>query len=326
MLGEVLRYLDPKPGEIIIDGTFGAGGYSSAILARGAKVIGIDRDPDAIAAGAGLQKQADNQLLLLKGRFSKLDQLAESAGFSSVDGVVLDVGVSSMQLDQQQRGFSFRNDGPLDMRMEQSGPTAADLVNMCERANLTRIIGILGEERRASQVSRAIVERRAKTPFSQTTDLANVVAQAVGKNRNDRIHPATRTFQALRIFLNSELEELASALLAAERILKPGGRIVVVSFHSLEDRVVKRFFADRAAGGAGSRHLPQPDDVLPSFSPIERGVVKPGSDEVDSNPRARSAKLRVAVRTDTPPQNVNFSVFGLADFSGVTEISRKDET
>ena len=325
MLDEVLDSLAPQSADVIVDGTFGAGGYSSAILAAGAKVIGIDRDPDAIAAGAELVSQANGQLTLLEGRFSRLDHLVENAGFSQVDGIVLDVGVSSMQLDQHHRGFSFRHDGPLDMRMEQSGPTAADLVNLVERANLTRIIGILGEERKASRVSRAIIERRAKMKFSTTADLANVVAQAVGKGKNDRIHPATRTFQALRIFLNSELEELASALLAAERLLKPGGRIVVVSFHSLEDRVVKRFFANRSGGDGGSRYLPQSEKLSPSFLLVKRGAVKPGQMEVDRNPRARSAKLRAARRTDAVALHDGFKIFGLADFSGVTEISRKGE-
>ncbi len=326
MLAEVLKYLAPQPGEIIIDGTFGAGGYSSAILATGARVIAVDRDPDAIADGGELVAQAGGRLTLIEGRFSKLDQIAESAGYPQADGVVLDVGVSSMQLDRHHRGFSFLGDGPLDMRMGQSGPTAADLVNNLERANLTRIIGILGEERHASRVSKAIIERRKKAQFSTTADLARVVSMAAGKSRNDRIHPATRTFQALRIFLNGELEELAWALLAAERILKPGGRLVVVSFHSLEDRLVKRFLADRSSGLSGSRHLPQPGQVQPTFSLLKRGAVKPREEETGQNPRARSAKLRAALRTGAAPGDLDMKVFGLADFSGVTEIAGRDVT
>ncbi len=326
MLAEILKYVAPQPGEIFIDGTFGAGGYSSAILASGATVIAIDRDPDAIAGGAGLLAQAEGRLNIVEGRFSELDRIAENVGHSLVDGVVLDVGVSSMQLDQQQRGFSFLGDGPLDMRMGQSGPTAADLVNNLERANLTRIIGILGEERHASRVSKAIIDRRQKTRFSTTADLAAVISQAVGRGKNDRIHPATRTFQALRVFLNSELEELALALLAAERVLIAGGRLVVVSFHSLEDRLVKRFLADRSSGKARSRHLPQPGQMEPTFSLLKRGAVKPCDEETGQNPRARSAKLRAALRTEMASREVDMKIFGLADFSGVTEISGRDAT
>lgn len=324
MLAEVMKYLAPTAGEVIIDGTFGAGGYSAAILASGARVIGIDRDPDAIVGGAELVKQSADALTLIEGRFANLDQLAADVGFERVDGVVLDVGVSSMQFDQHERGFSFQNDGPLDMRMEQSGPTAADLVNLLERANLTRIIGILGEERHASRVSKAIVERRERAPFTRTADLARVVEQAAGKSKNDRIHPATRTFQALRIFLNRELEELSSALFAAERVLKPGGRLVVVSFHSLEDRLVKRFMVDRSSSAAGSRHMPQVNIKPSTFSLLKRGAVTPGTEECGRNPRARSAKLRAALRTDAPPENADMAIFKLADFSGVTELSRKD--
>ncbi len=321
MLREVLQYLAPAPGEIVIDATFGAGGYSRAILAKGATVLGIDRDPEAITAGLEISAQHGKKLRLVEGRFSELDLIAGEAGYQRVHGVVLDIGVSSMQLDQAQRGFSFRSDGPLDMRMGQSGLTAADLVNQLERVNLTRIIGILGEEHHASRISRAIVERRQKMPFSTTSDLAKVVEQA-GSGRNDRIHPATRTFQALRIFLNRELEELAQALTASEKILAQGGRLVVVSFHSLEDRIVKRFLADRCFDQKGSRHLPPVAGSEPVFTMLKRGAAKPAGDEILRNPRARSAKLRAAMRTAAPARPVEWSVFGLADFSGVTELSR----
>ena len=323
MLVEVKKYLAPKQDETFIDGTFGAGGYTAAILNTGANVIAIDRDPDAIAKGAALVEQSDGRLSLMSGKFSRLDELAIDAGFKQVDGVVLDVGVSSMQLNEQERGFSFLHDGPLDMRMGQQGPSAADLVNRLERANLTRIIGILGEERHASRVSKAIVARREETPFTRTLDLAKVVEKAVGKSKNDRIHPATRTFQALRIFVNSELEELASALLAAERVLKPGGRLVVVSFHSLEDRLVKRFLVNRSSEQTGSRHLPLVENEPATFSLLKRGAVAPQSIEVEQNPRARSAKLRAGVRTNAAARKPDLSIFKLADFSGVVEISRK---
>ena len=324
MLDEVIKYLAPKPSEVFVDGTFGAGGYSTAILNLGANVIAIDRDPDAIADGADLVARFDGRLKLLPGKFSQMDVLVAEAGADLVDGVVLDVGVSSMQINEDERGFSFLHDGPLDMRMAQTGPSAADLVNNLERANLTRIIGILGEERHASRVSKAIIERREVEPFSRTLDLAKVVEKAVGKTKNDRIHPATRTFQGLRIFVNSELEELALALLAAERILKPGGRLVVVSFHSLEDRLVKRFLVDRSSEYVGSRHLPQADSRPITFSLLKRGAVAPKAHEVECNPRARSAKLRAGLRTDAPAGKPDLSIFKLADFSGVVEIPRRD--
>lgn len=324
MLDEVIKYLAPKKDEVFIDGTFGAGGYTSAILNKGASVIAIDRDPDAIANGTALVEQAKGRLSLLSGKFSRLDELANEAGFEQVDGVVLDVGVSSMQLNEQERGFSFLHDGPLDMRMAQKGPSAADLVNGLERANLTRIIGILGEERHASRVSKAILERREEMLFSRTSDLAKVVEKAVGKSKNDRIHPATRTFQALRIFVNNELEELALALLAAERIIKPGGRLVVVSFHSLEDRLVKRFLVNRSSDQVGSRHLPQVKNDPSTFALLKRGAVGPRAEEVEQNPRSRSAKLRAAVRSDAAFDKPDLSIFKMADFSGVVEISGRN--
>ena len=311
MLDEVLSALDPAHGQTIIDATFGAGGYTRAVLEAGAKVIAIDRDPDAIAAGQALVDAHNGKLSLEQGRFSNLDAIARGAGFDRVDGVVADIGVSSMQIDQAERGFSFQNDGPLDMRMEQSGTSAADVVNTFERSDITRIIGILGEERQASRISAEIAEWREKQPFETTLDLAKLVEKVLGRHPKDRIHPATRTFQALRIYVNRELNELAEALMAAERILKPGGRLVVVTFHSLEDRLVKRFFADRAESKQGSRHLPITDDRSLTFQMKKRGAVSASPQEAEKNPRARSAKLRWGIRTEAEAREADLSIFGL---------------
>ena len=305
LLAEVVASLEPKPGEVFIDGTFGAGGYTRAILDAGASVIGIDRDPDAIAAGRELEQASGGRLRLVHAPFSSLD---EHAG--GVDGVVLDIGVSSMQVDQAARGFSFRADGPLDMRMAQSGVTAADVVNRFKVGDLARIFGFLGEEHHAGRIARMIEKRRAQRPFERTLDLADAIETLVGRNPKDRIHPATRVFQALRIFVNDELGELARALLAAERVLKPGGRLVVVTFHSLEDRIVKRFIADRSTRPGGSRHLPQVVALEPTFEK-RAGPIAPGEAELAANPRARSAKLRAAVRTAAPARSADLSVFGL---------------
>ena len=311
MLGEVLSALKPLQGGVFVDATFGAGGYTRAMLEAGAKVVAVDRDPDAIAAGASLAQAHEGKLFLQHGRFSDLDALARASGFDQVDGVVADIGVSSMQIDQAERGFSFQKDGPLDMRMEQSGTSAADVVNTYQRQDLTRIIGILGEERQASRISAEIVEQRRKSPFETTLQLAKCVEKVLGRNPKERIHPATRTFQALRIFVNRELEELADALLASERILKPGGRLVVVTFHSLEDRLVKRFLKDRAEQSGGSRHLPQVDANDLTFHQIKRGAVSASKTEAEENPRARSAKLRWAVRTDAANGSDDRALFGL---------------
>ncbi|MFZ1813884.1 MAG: 16S rRNA (cytosine(1402)-N(4))-methyltransferase RsmH [Rhizobiaceae bacterium] len=297
MLDEVLSALDPHPGSVIIDGTFGAGGYSRAMVEAGALVLAIDRDPDAIRDGAQMQRELGARLELRSGRFSELDQLARDSGHEAVDGVVLDIGVSSMQIDEAERGFSFQKDGPLDMRMEQSGPSAADIVNQAETGDLIRIIGILGEERQAGRIARAIAARRVERPFLRTLDLAALIEKVLGRKPGDRIHPATRTFQALRIFVNRELEELASALLAAERILKEGGRLVVVTFHSLEDRIVKRFMSERSRDAAGSRHLPASKSEPATFDLPRKSMIAASEAEAQVNPRARSAKLRVAVRT-----------------------------
>ncbi|QPC88208.1 16S rRNA (cytosine(1402)-N(4))-methyltransferase RsmH [Mesorhizobium sp. NBSH29] len=304
MLPEVLEALRPLDGRTIVDGTFGAGGYTRALLAEGARVIAIDRDPDAIAAGRTLELEAGGSLRLVHAPFSKLDDYAEGA-----DGVVLDIGVSSMQIDQAERGFSFRADGPLDMRMGQSGTTAADVINRFKASDLTRIFGFLGEERQAGRIGRMIEKRAAERPFERTRDLAEAIEALVGRNPKIKIHPATRAFQALRIFVNDELGQLAAALFAAERTLKPGGRLAVVTFHSLEDRIVKRFLADRSGTTGGSRHMPEVTVQRATFE--KPAKARPASEaEAERNPRSRSAKLRVATRTDEPPRTADASIFG----------------
>ena len=302
LLDEAMRLLAPAAGGTFIDGTFGAGGYSRALLAAGASVIAIDRDPTAVAAGAELVACAKGRLTLVEGRFADLDTIAQRNGHDRVEGVVLDVGISSMQVDDPERGFSFRDNGPLDMRMGRDGPTAEDIVNRMERNDLARVIAVLGEEKKSRLVAAAIARARLAGRIAGTAELAEIVAGAVGRRPTDPIHPATRTFQALRILVNRELDELAEGLAAAERILARGGRLVVVSFHSLEDRIVKRFLAERSAiREGGSRHLPARAVPAPSFELLTRGVVAPGEDEVRVNPRARSGRLRAARRTGAPP-------------------------
>lgn len=306
LLDAVLAAVAPAKGKVIVDGTFGAGGYARAFLERGASVVAIDRDPDAIAAGQGLVGESDRRLRLIEGRFSDLDRIAGD----KVDAVVLDVGVSSMQLDEAERGFSFRKDGPLDMRMAQAGMTAADAVNSLRANDLTRIFGLLGEEKQAGRIARMIEKRRAGRPFSTTLDLANAVEGVVGRRPKEKIHPATRVFQALRIFVNDELNELARALFAAEAALRPGGRLAVVSFHSLEDRIVKRFLADRSGRAGGSRHLPETAAGPATFQKPDKPVT-PSAEEEEHNPRARSARLRTATRTDAAPGPRDFEALGI---------------
>jgi 16S rRNA (cytosine1402-N4)-methyltransferase len=297
---EAVDLLAPRDGGVYIDATFGAGGYSRMILdAADSRVIGIDRDRTAIAGGFELVEQSDGRLTLVEDRFSNLAEVAAAEGEALVDGVVMDVGVSSMQLDQAARGFSFRQDGPLDMRMANSGPTAGELVARASEEDLAKIIYIFGEERHSRAVARAIVAARKEAPIETTGALAAIIGKVVWAKPGE-IHPATRTFQALRIFINEELDELHLALAAAERVLKPGGRLVVVSFHSLEDRIVKNFLGDRSRTGGGSRHLPEQAQSAPSFSLLTKRPVIAGGDEVAANPRARSAKLRAAERTDAP--------------------------
>ena len=298
---EAVEWLAPRDGGIFVDATFGAGGYSRAILETpGTRVIGIDRDRAAIASGFGLVDRSGGRLTLVEDRFSHLAEVCAAQGFDAVDGVVMDVGVSSMQLDQAERGFSFRLGGPLDMRMGQSGPTAADVVAKASEADLANIIYIFGEERHSRRVARAIVAAGKEAPVTTTRALADIVGKVVRSKPNE-IHPATRTFQALRIFVNEELDELYQALSAAERVLKPGGRLVAVSFHSLEDRIVKDFLSQRGKASSGSRHLPEVAQIASSFQILTKRPVTPGEAEVAANPRARSAKLRAAERTTAPP-------------------------
>lgn len=318
LLAEVLAALDPVAGATIIDGTFGAGGYSRAILAAGAqRVVAIDRDPTAIEAGAKVVAESAGRLTLLPGTFSELDRLAEEAGEASVDGVVLDIGVSSMQLDQAERGFSFRADGPLDMRMSLAGPSAADVVNTLDAKDLARLLWVYGEEKQSGRIARAIVARRADKPFSRTAELASTIESVLGAKRFGEMHPATRSFQAIRIHVNGELDELTDALAAAERVLKPGGRLVVVTFHSLEDRIVKRFFADRSRERAGgSRHLPEAVVPPPTFRVPGKQPVDASEAELAANPRARSAKLRFGIRTEAPARAIDRAALGVPSLTG----------
>jgi len=300
LLDEVLAGLSPAPGETHVDGTFGAGGYTRAILRSGARVIAFDRDPDAIAGGHTLEAASEGALMLVEERFSRMAEALERCGVDKVDGVTLDIGVSSMQLDQAERGFSFQTDGPLDMRMERSGRTAADFVNEADEAEIADVLHELGEEPRARRVARAIVAAR---PITRTAQLADVVRRALGHRPHEKKDPATRTFQAIRIHLNAELDELEQGLAAAERVLRPGGRLAVVSFHSIEDRIVKRFLRQRSgANPGGSRHLPDRRDAgpRPSFESVAKAV-RAGEAEIARNPRSRSATLRVARRTDASP-------------------------
>ena len=295
LLNEVRAAVAAAPGDVIVDGTFGAGGYSRALLDAGATVIGIDRDPTAIAAAGAMRAEFGARLRLVEGRFSRMEEYVEGP----VDGVVLDIGVSSMQIDTAERGFSFQKDGPLDMRMEAAGPSAADVVNRLKPGDLARVLSFLGEERQAGRIARAIEARRAERPFETTADLAGLVGKVLGRRPQDKIDPATRTFQALRIYVSDELRELMNALVAAEAILKPGGRLVVVTFHSLEDRIVKRFLRDRSQAASQSRHLPDlshEDATFATRNKAEGGT----AEEIAENPRARSAKLRSAVRTSVP--------------------------
>ncbi len=304
LLAEVIDVLDPKDGGLYVDGTFGAGGYSQAILqAAECAVIGIDRDPQAIKNGGSLAGEFPGRLTLIQGRFGDMAELLSEQGIQEVDGIALDVGVSSMQIDEAERGFSFINDGPLDMRMSGEGRSAADVVNLLEQDDLRRVISVYGEEKRARRIAAAIVEARAKKPLETTSELAGLIEKTVGKPPQSRIHPGTKTFQGLRIFVNDELGELAKALVASERCLKPSGRLAIVSFHSLEDRMVKSFLRVRSGDTPGpSRHMPVVEDhAQPTFSTLTRRAVKPGEDEVATNPRARSARLRGAERTQAAP-------------------------
>jgi 16S rRNA (cytosine1402-N4)-methyltransferase len=299
LLHEAVAALAPKAGDLIVDATFGGGGYTRALLeAADCKVIALDRDPDAIARARAFARLTPWRLEAREGRFGDLEALVPEC----VDAVALDLGVSSFQLDEPDRGFSFRFDAPLDMRMERAGPTAADVVARLSEAALADAIWALGEEPASRRIARALVEARRESPIATTGRLAEIVERALGGRQGARTHPATRTFQALRMLVNDELGELARALAAAETRLRPGGRLVVVSFHSLEDRLVKTFMVERAGGGGhGSRHAPARIAArAPSFKLPARKAVAPSERELAANPRARSAKLRVAVRTEAP--------------------------
>lgn len=298
LLDEVLAALAPRAGDVIVDATFGAGGYTRALLDAGATVHAFDRDPDAIAAGSTWPETSERppRLVLHPRRFSEMVEALGEAGVAQVDGVAMDIGVSSMQLDQAERGFAFSADGPLDMTMSRSGPNAADFVNNADEAEIADVLYRYGEERQSRRVARAIVAAR---PLSTTGDLARVVRKALGYRAGAPKDPATRSFQAIRIHVNAELDELMTGLAAAEALLREGGRLAVVSFHSLEDRIVKRFLREASAVTAGSRHLPQVQAAPAVFTKISRAV-RPGEAEVARNPRARSAVLRHAVRTAAP--------------------------
>jgi 16S rRNA (cytosine1402-N4)-methyltransferase len=302
LLAEVIEALQPAPGDLMMDATFGAGGYSRAILAAGAEVIALDRDPTVAGHAEALAADFPGRFRLVRTPFSGLAEAFADSGADRLEGAVFDIGVSSMQLDQAERGFSFMRDGPLDMRMSGEGESAADIVNGWDHGPLAHIFKLYGEERQSGRIATAILRRRAVEPFARTLDLAETVEKALGGRRGAPIHPATRVFQALRIAVNDELGELTAGLEAAEAALSPGGRLAVVTFHSLEDRIVKAFLTERTGNAPGrSRHAPVAVETRrPSFTLQFKGAREAGEAERADNPRARSAKLRAAVRTDAP--------------------------
>lgn len=303
LLDEVLAALQPAPGMVIVDATFGAGGYTRRLLDAGATVHAFDRDPDAVAAGLTWPETREDppRLVIHPRRFSEMLASLAEAGVAQVDGVVMDIGVSSMQLDQAERGFAFSSDGPLDMTMSRDGPNAADFLNTAAEGDIADVLYQYGEERQSRRVARAIVAAR---PLATTGELAHVVRKALGHRPGAPKDPATRSFQAIRIHVNAELDELEAGLSAAEALLKTGGRLAVVSFHSLEDRIVKQFLRDASgAVASASRHLPPTASATrPVFAQVSKAI-RPGQAELDRNPRARSATLRHAVRTDAEPRN-----------------------
>ena len=307
LLAEVLDALQPRDGGLIVDGTFGAGGYTQALLDRGAQVVALDRDPAAVRAAADLVAKSHGRLRLIEARFGDLEAVAKDLGLGAVKGVVLDIGVSSMQLDESERGFSLRFDAPLDMRMGGMGRTAADILRDENEETIADILFHFGEERAARRIARAIVADRETAPFVSTLELARMISRVAPARRGELTHPATRSFQALRIAVNDELGELLRGLLAAERLLSPGGRLAVVTFHSLEDRIVKQFLGSRSGRGrAPSRLLPgEPAEPGPTFEVPRGQPIEPSEAEVSANPRSRSAKLRFAVRLDASPQSLD---------------------
>jgi len=312
LLDEVLAALSPLAGKRIVDGTFGAGGYSRALLEAGAVVIAIDRDPSVKPFADALMAEFEGRLIFVPGTFSELDSLAAEHG--PIDGVVLDIGVSSMQLDQAERGFSFMRDGPLDMRMSGQGESAADLVNTLDAEPLANLLYAFGEERKSRRIAQFIVAARETAPIATTLELARIIEKAIGRKPGDA-HPATRSFQALRIAVNAEFEQLVEALFASERLLAEGGRLVVVTFHSLEDRIVKRFFDPDKGGPAQSRHLPQVVGEARRWIEVAKAV-KAGEAELGRNPRARSAILRAATRSDAKARPVSFDGLSVPQVRG----------
>ncbi|WP_051050884.1 16S rRNA (cytosine(1402)-N(4))-methyltransferase RsmH [Candidatus Liberibacter americanus] len=298
MLSEVISFINPTPDKIILDATFGAGGYSLSFCKLGAKVIALDCDPLSVSKGQKTMKEYKDNFSLFNDNFSQLEKYAPDDGF---DGIVFDLGVSSMQIDYADRGFSFQKDGPLDMRMSSSGVSAADVVNNVDVKDLIRILGILGEEKQASRIAHAIVKRRQYDPFKTTNDLSSFISKTAYIIKKNRIHPATRSFQALRIFVNDELGELVKGLFSAEKVLKCGGVLVVVSFHSLEDRIVKNFFASRSGRGTFIRNMAVTNTTPVVFKTLCKKVMVPTESDIGKNKRARSAKLRAGMRTESPP-------------------------
>ncbi|HEY0034439.1 MAG TPA: 16S rRNA (cytosine(1402)-N(4))-methyltransferase RsmH [Devosia sp.] len=312
LLNEVLAALSPLEGKRVLDGTFGAGGYSRALLHAGGSVIAIDRDPSVQQFASELTAEFGHRFTFLPGTFSELDSLAAEHG--PIDGVVLDIGVSSMQLDQAERGFSFMREGPLDMRMSGEGESAADLVNGLEVEALANLLYAFGEERKSRRIAQFIVAARETAAIGTTTELARIIEKAIGRKPGDA-HPATRSFQALRIAVNGEFDQLVEALFAAERLLPEGGRLAVVTFHSLEDRIVKRFFDPDKGGPAQSRHLPQMETEERRWIEV-RKAVKPGEGELSRNPRARSAILRSGTRSAAAARPVRFEGLGVPQVRG----------
>lgn len=308
LLSQVIEALAPANGEILLDATFGRGGYTRAILAAApaCKVIALDRDPTAIVAAEALARENPEQVIPIRGRFGELAALVRERGLRDIDAVVMDLGVSSPQLDDPERGFSFQTDGPLDMRMGREGPTAAELLNGAEETQIADALHTLGEEKRARAIARAIVRQRSEAPLQRTGDLVRAVERVLGSRKIEGKHPATRTFQAVRLWVNDELGELKAALDQSLEVLKPEGRLVVVTFHSLEDRIVKRFLAEAAGRRpSGSRHLPEQRDVpSPCLRLVNPRGVTPDEDEIRLNPRARSARLRAAIRTAAAPRAI----------------------
>ncbi len=313
LLAEVLEALQPREGALVVDCTFGAGGYARALLDRGANVVALDRDPSAVRAGAELVAASGGRLRLTEARFGDLDAVMRDLGIGEIDGVVLDIGVSSMQFDEAERGFSLRYDAPLDMRMGREGRAAADILRDEDEATIADILFHFGEERAARRIARAVVADRKTAPFVSTLQLAQMVARVAPARRGELTHPATRTFQALRIAVNDELGELLRGLTAAERLLGPGGRLAVVTFHSLEDRIVKQFLGSRSGRGrAASRLLPgEPAEAEPTFDVPRGQPIEPGEAEAAANPRSRSAKLRFAVRLGAPARVADEAILSL---------------